>query len=68
MYGHFTWLHVICRRRSKSRTSHTDKMQRLRAEQKCDISQREIEEIKDEKTRHEDESEKIVDNYKVKIL
>jgi len=41
-------------------------MQSLRAEQKCDIAQREIEEIKDDKTRHEDESEKVVDNYKVR--
>lgn len=40
-------------------------MQRLRAEQKCDIAQREIEEIKEDKTRHEEESEKVVDTYKV---
>lgn len=40
-------------------------MQRLRAEQKCDISQREIEEIKEDKTRHMEESEKIVDTHKV---
>lgn len=56
---------MLNRRRSRSRASHTDKTQRLRAEQKCDIAQREIEEIKNEKTKHEDESEKIVDNYKV---
>ena len=56
---------ALCRKRSKSRSSHTDKMQRLRAEQKCDIAQREIEEIKEDKTRHEEESEKIVDTYKV---
>ncbi|XP_067933125.1 cilia- and flagella-associated protein 263-like [Watersipora subatra] len=54
------------RRRSRSRPSHTDKMQ-LRAEQKCDIAQREIEEIKEDKSRHEDESEKIVDNHKAEI-
>lgn len=40
-------------------------MQRLKAEQKCDIAQREIEEIKDEKMNHEEESEKIVDTHKV---
>lgn len=40
-------------------------MQRLRAEQKCEIAQREIEEIKDEKTKHEEESETIIDEYKV---
>jgi len=52
------------RNRSRSRSSHIDKMQRLRAEQKCDISQREIEEIKEDKTRHMEESEKIVDTHK----
>lgn len=56
---------LLYRKRSKSRSSHTDKMQRLRAEQKCDIAQREIEEIKEDKTRHEEESEKVVDTYKV---
>jgi len=41
-------------------------MQRLRAEQKCDIAQREIEEIKAEKEKQVEESEKVMDTVKVR--
>ena len=42
-----------------------DRTLRLSAEQKCDIAQREIEEFRDEINTLREESEKVVDNYKV---
>ncbi|XP_041375443.1 coiled-coil domain-containing protein 113-like [Gigantopelta aegis] len=52
------------RRRSKSRSSTTDRLLKLTAEQKCDIAQREIEELRDEIERLNEESEKVLDTYK----
>ena len=53
------------RRRSKSRSSTMDRLLKLTAEQKCDIAQREIEELRDEIDRLNEESEKVLDTYKV---
>ena len=55
----------VGRKRSKSRSSNMDRMLRLNAEQKCDIAQREIEEYRDEIDRLREESEKVLDNFKV---
>ncbi|KAL5021439.1 hypothetical protein ScPMuIL_000594 [Solemya velum] len=52
------------RKRSKSRSSNIDRSLRLSAEQKCDIAQREIEELKDEIEKLKEESEKVLDTYK----
>jgi len=51
--------------RSKSRSSNIDKSLRLTAEQKCDIAQREIEELREEIDKLKEESEKVLDTYKV---
>ena len=58
----------VGRKRSKSRSSTTDRMLRLSAEQKCDIAQREIEEYKEEIDKLRDDSEKVLDNFKVSNL
>lgn len=41
---------------------------KLSAEQKCDIAQRELEELRDEIEKLKDESEKILDNYRVRVV
>lgn len=41
---------------------------KLTAEQKCDIAQRELEEVKEDIEKLKDESERILDNYKVQDL
>ena len=38
---------------------------KLSAEQKCDIATRELEELREEIERLKEESDKILDNYKV---
>jgi len=38
---------------------------KLTAEQKCDIALRELEELREDIQKLKDESEKILDNYKV---
>ena len=38
---------------------------KLNAEQKCDIAQRELEELKEDIEKLKDDSERILDNYKV---
>ena len=53
------------RKRSKSRSSAIDKLLRLTAEQKCDIAQRELEELRYEIDKLKDESERVLDNYRV---
>ena len=53
------------RKRSKSRSSTTDRVLKLSAEQKCDIAQREIEEYREEIEKLREESEKVLDNFKV---
>ena len=40
---------------------------KLSAEQKCDIAQRELEELRDEIEKLKDESEKILDNFRVSL-
>ena len=54
----------VGRKRSKSRSSTTDRTLRLSAEQKCDIAQREIEEYRDQIESLRDDSEKIIDNFR----
>lgn len=53
------------RKRSKSRSSNMDRSLKLSAEQKCDIAQREIEELREEIEKLKEESEKVLDTYKV---
>lgn len=55
----------VGRKRSKSRSSNLDKSLKLTAEQKCDIAQREIEELREEIEKLKEDSEKIMDTYKV---
>ena len=57
--------HGVSRKKSKSRSSAVDKSLRLNAEQKCDIAQREIEELREEIDHLKDDSEKVLDTYKV---
>ncbi|KAL3860691.1 hypothetical protein ACJMK2_010782 [Sinanodonta woodiana] len=54
----------IDRKRSKSRSSNIDKSLRLTAEQKCDIAQRELEELREEIDKLKEDSDKILDTYK----
>ncbi|WAR13067.1 CC113-like protein, partial [Mya arenaria] len=54
----------VDRKRSKSRSSNIDKSLRLSAEQKCDIAQREIEELREEIDKLKEESENVLDLYK----
>uniref|UniRef100_H2YDN7 Cilia- and flagella-associated protein 263 n=1 Tax=Ciona savignyi TaxID=51511 RepID=H2YDN7_CIOSA len=61
---HVQEMHNRGRKRSKSRGSAIDKLLRLTAEQKCDIAQRELEELRDEIDKLKDESERILDNYR----
>ncbi|XP_046843350.1 coiled-coil domain-containing protein 113-like isoform X2 [Xenia sp. Carnegie-2017] len=52
------------KKRTRSRGLSVDKSLKLTAEQKCDIAQRELEELKEEMEKLRDSSEKILDNYK----
>jgi len=52
------------RSRSKSRSSNLDKSLKLTAEQKCDIAQREIEELREDIEKDKEESEKTLDHFK----
>ncbi|XP_031565323.1 coiled-coil domain-containing protein 113-like [Actinia tenebrosa] len=56
--------HRGLKKRSRSRGPSLDRHLKLSAEQKCDIAQRELEELRDEIQKLGDESEKILDNYK----
>ncbi|PAA46422.1 hypothetical protein BOX15_Mlig026563g1 [Macrostomum lignano] len=49
------------RKRSRSKGSASERTLRLTAEQKCDIAQREIEELREELKRMEGDCEKIID-------
>ena len=42
-------------------------MLKLRAEDKCDIAQKEFERQKELRKKHLEESERVVNNFKVKI-
>ena len=55
----------VTRKRSKSRSSTTDRVLKLTAEQKCDIAQREIEEFREEIEKLREDSEKVLDNFRV---
>lgn len=54
------------RKRSKVRCHAIDRTVRLTTEQKCHIAQKEVERIKEEMTRAEEDSEKVLDMYKVR--
>ncbi|KXJ27320.1 coiled-coil domain-containing protein 113 [Exaiptasia diaphana] len=56
--------HRGLKKRSRSRGPSLDRHLKLTAEQKCDIAQRELEELRDDIQKLKDESEKILDNYK----
>lgn len=56
----------VGRKRSKSRSSTMERMLRLTAEQKCDIAQREIEDFRDDIEKRREESEKVLDTFKVR--
>ncbi|EDO35964.1 predicted protein [Nematostella vectensis] len=56
--------HRGLRKRSRSRGPSLDRHLKLSAEQKCDIAQRELEELRDDIEKLKDESEKILDNYR----
>ncbi|XP_078491712.1 cilia- and flagella-associated protein 263-like [Ciona intestinalis] len=61
---HVQEIHNRGRKRSRSKGSAIDKLLRLTAEQKCDIAQRELEELRDDIDKLKDESERILDNYR----
>jgi len=48
----------------KSRSSNLDRSLKLSAEQKCDIAQREIEELREDIEKDKEESEKTLDHFK----
>lgn len=52
------------RKRSKSRSTQGDFRMRLTADQKCEIASKEIEELREESRKANDESEKNLDSYK----
>ncbi|XP_002741623.1 cilia- and flagella-associated protein 263-like [Saccoglossus kowalevskii] len=54
----------IMRKRSKSKGGGVDKHLKLTAEQKCDIAQREIEELREEIEKLKEDSEKVLDTYR----
>ena len=57
------------RRRSRTRVSSSmEKMLKLSAEQKCDIAQREIEELKEDIDKLRDDSDKVLSTFKVRVL
>nr|XP_039257133.1 coiled-coil domain-containing protein 113-like [Styela clava] len=62
-------IHVVrgSRKRSKSRSSALDKLLRLTAEQKCDIAQRELEELREEIDKLKEDSERVLDNYRANL-
>jgi len=54
----------VNKRRSRSRTGSTERLLKLTTEQKCDIAQREHDELREEINKFKTETEKIVDTYK----
>ncbi|RNA14649.1 coiled-coil domain-containing protein [Brachionus plicatilis] len=52
------------RKRSKSRSTQGDFRMRLTADQKCEIASKEIEELREESRKANEESEKNLDSYK----
>lgn len=55
------------RKRSKVRCHAIDRTIRLSTEQKCNISQKEVERIKEEMAKAEEDSEKVLDLYKAML-
>lgn len=53
-------------KRPKVHSLLSDRILRLTAEQKCDIAQREIEELRDDTEKLQEESEKVLDTYRVR--
>lgn len=60
-----TLLWVIGKKKFILSTEFSFRHLKLTAEQKCDIAQRELEELRDEIEKLKDESEKILDNFRV---
>jgi hypothetical protein len=58
----------VGRKRSKSRTSNINTSLRLTTEQKCDIAQKEIDDLKDEIDQLKENCEKVLDTYKVFVF
>lgn len=56
------------RKRSKSRGANLDKSLRLNTEQKCDIAQKELDDLKEEMEKYRDNCERVIDNFRVNIL
>ncbi|MGH0121798.1 UNVERIFIED_CONTAM: hypothetical protein FKN15_068784 [Acipenser sinensis] len=52
------------RRKSKSRSMTAERLVRLTVEQKCDVAQRELEEMRDALERLKEGSERVLGNYK----
>ncbi len=52
------------RKRSKSRSTQGDFRMRLTAEQRCDIAIKEIEELKDDMKKMDEEAEKELDSFR----
>ncbi|MGH0115781.1 UNVERIFIED_CONTAM: hypothetical protein FKN15_046966 [Acipenser sinensis] len=55
------------RRKSKSRSMTAERLVRLTVEQKCDVAQRELEEMRDALERQKEGSERVLSNYKATI-
>ena len=58
----------VHKRRSRSRTGSTERLLKLTTEQKCDIAQREHDELREEINKFKHETEKILDTYRVSKL
>ena len=55
----------VNRKRSKSRSSNLNQSLRLTTEQKCDIAQKEIDDLRDDFDQLKENCEKVLDTYKV---
>ncbi|RXM29581.1 Coiled-coil domain-containing protein 113 [Acipenser ruthenus] len=55
------------RRKSKSRSMTAERLVRLTVEQKCDVAQRELEEMRDALERLKEGSERVLSNYKATV-
>lgn len=56
------------RKRSKSRGANLDKSLRLTTEQKCDIAQKELDDLKEDIEKYRDNCERVIDNFRVGVL
>ncbi|XP_043918171.1 coiled-coil domain-containing protein 113 [Protopterus annectens] len=55
------------RRKSKSRSVSIERLQQLTVEEKCDIAQRELEDIKEETEKLKENSQRVLNNYKATL-